>query len=87
MPVKIFRAKIEPYSKIKSTYKINFKACCDFVPIPVFCTCFRTSRYTRLGLRHTDSFPPDTHSNTPTQNGSSKNTVNFPDTLSMKIPP
>ena len=29
----------------------NFKACCDFVPIPVFCTCFRTSRRIRFGLR------------------------------------
>ena len=28
----------------------NFKACCDFVPIPVSCVCLRASRWSRLGL-------------------------------------
>ena len=31
---------------------------------------------------HTDNFPSDMRTNTPIQNGSSKNTVNLPDTLS-----
>lgn len=33
----------------------NFKACCDFVPISAFCTCFRSSRCIRFGL-HPVSF-------------------------------
>lgn len=28
----------------------NFKACCDFVPIPLFCNCFFTSLRTLLGF-------------------------------------
>ena len=35
----------------------------------------------------TDSFPSSIRSKTPTQNGSSKNTVSLPLTLSMTIPP
>ena len=35
----------------------------------------------------TDSLPSSMRSNIPTQNGSSKNTVSFPFTLSIRIPP
>lgn len=41
----------------------NFKACCDFVPIPIFCTCFRTSLCIRFGLRPV-SFYISCHSRT-----------------------
>ena len=34
-----------------------------------------------------DNLPSHIRSKTPVQNGSSKSTVNFPDTLSMTIPP
>ena len=37
--------------------------------------------------RHTDSRPPSARSNTPTQNGSSKNTVNVSDVVSIMVPP
>lgn len=52
----IFRVILISYLACKIRYfrrgkRNKFNACCDFVPIPVFCTYFRISLYARLVLQ------------------------------------